>query len=364
MQYTHLIRTVALLLIGCSFLSNRKAVSEHAPLNPGCITSGEQWVLIGTLPAPITATSATDGACSGNYQYQWQVSYDNINFTDIPGATGQNLSFTTTPAQTAWYQRKVTCGADVCYTGSVKVNMVAVLYFNDAVSGSFTRNNCGGTGVGFSITYTVPAHTYASPISVLDANAKAQADVDANGQAYANANANATCIWTNVERSQTFTKSNCPEDATGTIVHYTVPASKYSSTVSQADADQQAQNDIDANGQAYANRVGRCFVPIPGISITLKNSYSTGNPIMVEFLQNGQAVSTGNIPGTYNASETVSVPPGTYKLRFTSSTFRGNYMLSPGGLGWAYVGLTTTSTEDLTFSTGGSYTISSVLNLP
>ncbi len=62
----------------------------------------------------------------------------------------------------------------------------------------------------------------------------------------------------NAQASQSFTRNNCPAGYTGSSVTYTVPASTYNSTISQADADQQAQNDISANGQAYANANGTC----------------------------------------------------------------------------------------------------------
>lgn len=62
----------------------------------------------------------------------------------------------------------------------------------------------------------------------------------------------------NVQMSQVFTRNNCPAGQTGSQVTYTVPANTYSSTISQADANQQAQNDINANGQTYANTNGTC----------------------------------------------------------------------------------------------------------
>ena len=58
--------------------------------------------------------------------------------------------------------------------------------------------------------------------------------------------------------SQVFTRNNCPSGQTGSQVTYTVQANTYSSTVSQAAANQLAQNDINANGQAYANTNGTC----------------------------------------------------------------------------------------------------------
>lgn len=61
----------------------------------------------------------------------------------------------------------------------------------------------------------------------------------------------------NTVKSQDFTRNNC-SNAVGSTVTYTVPVEKYSSTISQADADNKAQNDITANGQAYANTTGTC----------------------------------------------------------------------------------------------------------
>jgi hypothetical protein len=43
------------------------------------------------------------------------------------------------------------------------------------------------------------------------------------------------------------------------VVIYTVPAGAYTSTISQADADQQAQNDVNTNGQTYANANHTCY---------------------------------------------------------------------------------------------------------
>jgi len=62
----------------------------------------------------------------------------------------------------------------------------------------------------------------------------------------------------NAAISQTFTRNNCPTGFTGSQVTYTVAANTYSSVISQADADQQAQNNLTANGQAYANANGTC----------------------------------------------------------------------------------------------------------
>ncbi|WP_353151106.1 DUF5977 domain-containing protein [Chryseobacterium sp.] len=59
-------------------------------------------------------------------------------------------------------------------------------------------------------------------------------------------------------KSQTFTKNNCGSNSLGSTYTYTVPANQYFSTVSQAEADQMAQNDIIANGQNAANANATC----------------------------------------------------------------------------------------------------------
>ncbi|NQX42531.1 hypothetical protein SAMN05421820_112231 [Pedobacter steynii] len=65
--------------------------------------------------------------------------------------------------------------------------------------------------------------------------------------------------YTNDAKSRYFTKNNCPpgsEPSTGYT--YTVLALTYSSTISQADANQKAENDILLNGQNQANLHGTC----------------------------------------------------------------------------------------------------------
>ncbi|MBB1646774.1 hypothetical protein A9970_22760 [Sphingobacterium sp. UME9] len=67
-------------------------------------------------------------------------------------------------------------------------------------------------------------------------------------------------FYLNRDRSQKFKKNDCGIGYTsGSEVTYMVPAGKYSSTASQYHADQQAQDEIDANGQAYANENGTCI---------------------------------------------------------------------------------------------------------
>jgi hypothetical protein len=135
------------------------------------------------------------------------------------------------------------------------------IYYNVLLVLPFTRNNCSSNEVGSIVQYNVPAGKYSSLISQADADAKAQAEITANGQAYANANGTCSIVaptyFYNVARSQVFTRNDCGT-GTGSQVTYTVPASTYSSTVSQAKANALAEADIVANGQNYANSHGMC----------------------------------------------------------------------------------------------------------
>lgn len=129
------------------------------------------------------------------------------------------------------------------------------LYYNSYLSGSYTKNDCSA-GYGTSLTYRIPANKYSSSISQADADAKAQAELQTNGQNYANSKG--SCYYKNVLKEQIFTRNTCEPGVNGSKVTYTVLAAKYISTISQADADAKALNEISMNGQAYANVNGSC----------------------------------------------------------------------------------------------------------
>ncbi|MFC4231491.1 DUF5977 domain-containing protein [Parasediminibacterium paludis] len=81
-----------------------------------------------------------------------------------------------------------------------------------------------------------------------------------------------TPVFYNQALSQTFTKNNCGPSYRGGTIAYTVAPNTYSSTLSQADADNQAQNDIATNGQNYANNNASCTLNTVYAKLTLANS--------------------------------------------------------------------------------------------
>lgn len=206
--------------------------------------------------------------------------------------------------------------ADIAANGQNYANQKGYCYafYNDQLSQTFTKNNCGSGYLGSDVTYTIPANTYFSIVSKADANQKAQNDINTNGQT--NANNLGTCrqnvTYYNVAASGTFTKNNCAFGYSGSQVTYTVNAGKYTSTYSQAQADGLAQTDINSNGQNYANTNGTCTL-IPTVSVLVNSS--TRYDVMLTYMVNGKSQSYTILQGASN--RTIYVPQGTYSLQIT-----------------------------------------------
>ena len=85
-------------------------VTMYTPLVPGSISAPFPTIAFNAIPPTYTCPAATGGYCSPTYAYQWQSSLDGTNFSDISGATGLNLSFSTGLVQSTYYRRRVTVG--------------------------------------------------------------------------------------------------------------------------------------------------------------------------------------------------------------------------------------------------------------
>lgn len=133
-------------------------------------------------------------------------------------------------------------------------------YYSQPISESITRNNCAVGYNGSQVIYSILAGAYTSQISQDAANAIAQLYFDTNKQAYANLNGICTLqiTYSSVVKSGLATRNNCVAEENGSEVNYIVAAGSYTSIVSQPDADNQAQADVDANKQSNANAAGTC----------------------------------------------------------------------------------------------------------
>lgn len=68
-----------------------------------------------------------------------------------------------------------------------------------------------------------------------------------------------TLFYNNLTQGSFTRNTPCPTGAEPSTEIYVVPYGKYVSYISQQDADVQAQQDVNANGQQYANTVGTCW---------------------------------------------------------------------------------------------------------
>lgn len=134
-----------------------------------------------------------------------------------------------------------------------------VKWYNDRKSKMFQKTDCEVTEVGSMVEYVVEAGRFSSSVSKEDANRKALEALEAEGPGYANEHGTCeTNLWYNVEKSKVFYKNDCEDGFVGAPYTYTVEAGKYTSDVSQEDADKKALDDIEKNGQEQANLNGEC----------------------------------------------------------------------------------------------------------
>lgn len=134
-----------------------------------------------------------------------------------------------------------------------------IKWYNDRKSKMFPKTDCEVTEVGSMVEYVVEAGRFSSSVSKEDANQKALEALEAEGPGYANEHGTCeTNLWYNVEKSKVFYKNDCEDGFIGAPYTYTVEAGKYTSDVSQEDADQKALDDIEKNGQDQANLNGGC----------------------------------------------------------------------------------------------------------
>ena len=151
-------------------------------------------------------------------------------------------------------------------------------------------------------------------------------------------------LYYNAPKSGNFTKG-CPVNFTGSSVTYTVPANLYVAST-QPEADLLAQNDVNANGQQFADSNGVCTASITIQGYNVKSaSYNlrftdNSTSIQYNFILNANQMATitlGQIPkGTYTvlfypAGAPVNATFGIAGLSFfgTGATFN-NVVLNAG----------------------------------
>lgn len=144
------------------------------------------------------------------------------------------------------------------YNEKSKSGQCPTNYLSHAVYEMAQRNNCAIGYIGGYAEFTLAAGAYSSLISQEHADLLAQLVVDAQAQHYANTNGACESLYTSTEKSGTFYSDKCTNSQIPVAYTYTVPAAKYTSTISQEDADDQADEDLADYGQDRADLYGGC----------------------------------------------------------------------------------------------------------
>ncbi|MFG4004105.1 DUF5977 domain-containing protein, partial [Flavobacterium aquidurense] len=160
-------------------------------------------------------------------------------------------------------------------------------FYSIALNGTFTKNNCDAGGFGSNVNFRMISGISSSNISQADADAKALIVFNANGQTTANTYGD--CTFKSAPLSGSFQKNNCAVGGEGSYVNYSLPSGAVTLKTSQTDADAQALNKLQSEGQAYANSNGHCIFSSAARSgsFTKNNCASGGVGSSVAYNQTG-----------------------------------------------------------------------------
>jgi len=109
--------------------SNALQIIVNATLAAGTI-GASQSVCYNNTPAALTQVSPASGG-TGSYTYQWQISSDNINWTNIPGGNSATYS-PPSLSSSRWFRRNVTSGN----CGTVTSNVISITAYPNLNAGS------------------------------------------------------------------------------------------------------------------------------------------------------------------------------------------------------------------------------------
>ncbi|KRB59938.1 DUF5977 domain-containing protein [Flavobacterium sp. Root186] len=163
-------------------------------------------------------------------------------------------------------------------------------FYSPAQSGYFTKNDCVAGGAGSTISFSQAAGAVTSTYSQADADYRGNIKFNQDGQYQVNTTG--VCNFRSKAISGSFVKNNCPAGTTPSTVPYYFNDGVIYSTVSQADADNQAQALFNSQGQAYANSNGTCTY------------YNT--------VKSGQFTRNNCVAGGTGSTVTYTVNAGTY----------------------------------------------------
>jgi len=120
----------------CEAFSNDHLVTINEIIPGSLDPSQNTTVCFNSIPPSINSGLLGADASSGigSITYQWQVSYDNVNWTDLVSATLASFTPTSNSTQTTWFRRTgySTIGSLVC---SATTNVIQVDVFDEIIPG-------------------------------------------------------------------------------------------------------------------------------------------------------------------------------------------------------------------------------------
>ncbi|KQM30437.1 hypothetical protein ASE55_17015 [Chryseobacterium sp. Leaf201] len=160
-------------------------------------------------------------------------------------------------------------------------------------------------------------------------------------------------VFSSTEKSKAFTRMNCGPGTTAGTAVYTVTAGKYTSLISQEDADQQAENDLMLNGQSHANLNGVCTPYVCTITPTYLADiyYSSFQEISTNHIKAYLSLPLTNSSGGPTPNWSNGIFVGTLGSLCRPSSYKSIYVAS-GGSSW-HISIAPTGVVTLT-STGGT----------
>jgi len=113
--------------------NSSNTINITSPLQSGIVgsTGKQQSISYSSSPNSISCDMPKGGGCAFSYSFQWQQSLDDLNWQDIKGATGQNLSGISPLTETTFFRRKTT----EVTSGTITYSASAVVYVAPDIQG-------------------------------------------------------------------------------------------------------------------------------------------------------------------------------------------------------------------------------------
>ncbi|MGN6493885.1 MAG: DUF5977 domain-containing protein [Agriterribacter sp.] len=228
------------------------------------------------------------------------------------------------PVVNGWifYEHKVTGVSTITLSGTGLIDEVK-LFPVDAAMRTYTWDPLVGVssecGIDNQFTYT-EYDNFNRPIHIKDQDKNILKKI-----CYNYAGQPEGCIqYVSEDKSGYYTRNNCAPGYIGSNVYVSIPKGRFTSFLSQADADLQATN----FGKAQANVTGVCNASVK-LKLNFTNSYSSSSPPSVYVILTNVETNASfyfyydPVPyqGGYYSTTEVVTPPGRYTIDIYSSDF-------------------------------------------